>query len=126
MIKIRILTFLIIVGFTGCGTSRLSEKQAMELAERYVLDHGYTDKEAKVDLFDIKPDIVEKMVPRKNALELRRNTLMPKAVFASRGLRRWTVGFKSNLDSTRYRIVRIYRNGKRIEMEHQDLKITFE
>ena len=122
----RILAFLTIIVFTSCGTSRLSEKQAMELAERYVLEQGYTDKKAQVDSMNIVPDIVKKMVSRKNAIELRRNTLKPEAVFVSRGLRRWTVGFKSNLDSTRYRIVRIYRNGKIVEMEHQDLKIMSE
>ncbi len=124
--KRRIATFIVIIGLTSCGTSKLSENQAKELAENYIVKQGYMDKPVKVDSMDIKPDIVEKMIARKNVINLRRNTLKPDAVFASKGLRRWTVGFQNNRDSTRLRIVRIYQNGKRIEMEHQDLKITSE
>ena len=108
----------------SCGTARLTEIEAIKLAEKYVLENGYTDNELQIDSTIIQPDITEQVMDKKGVIQLRRNTLKPKAVFESKGLRRWTVGFQSIKDSTRFRIIRIYGNGKRIEMEHQDLKLV--
>ena len=119
----RILLFSIIIVLTSCGTARLTENEAILLAEKYILEQGFTDKKVQIDSTKVDPDYVEQIMSRKGILNMRYNTLKPKAVFHSKGLRRWTVGFQNKQDTTRFRILRIYRNGKKIQMEHQDLKL---
>lgn len=115
-----------IIILISCGTSRLTENEAIRLAEKYVVEQGYTDKKVQIDPEKIEPDFVEQVMLPSGILQMRYNTLKPDAVFNNKGGRIWTVGFQSTQDSTRFRIVRIYRNGKRIEMEHQDLKLNTE
>lgn len=104
----------------SCGTSRLSENEAIHIAEKYVLEHGYTNKKITIDSIGLNLKTIDAKKNKK--IDSRYNTLKPKAKFYSKGLRRWTVGFQTVRDSTRYRIVRIYKNGKIINMEHQDLE----
>jgi len=125
MNRLIILCFVISI-LISCGTSRLTENEAIRLAEKYVAEQGYTDKKIQIDTAKIEPDIVEQVMLPSGILQMRYNTLKPKAVFNSKGQRKWTVGFQNTRDSTRFRIVRIYRNGKRIEMEHQDLQVRTE
>ncbi|WP_298794010.1 hypothetical protein [uncultured Allomuricauda sp.] len=122
----QILLFTAIIFLEGCGTSKLSEKEVIGLAEKYVFENGYTDQEIRMDSDMIQLDITERIVSKETAIELRKNTLEPKATFYSKGLRRWTVGFRTTRDSTRFRILRVYRNGKKILMEHQDMKPRYD
>ena len=125
MNKPIILCFLISI-LTSCGTSRLTENEAIRLAEKYVVEQGYTNRKVQIDTSKIEPDLVEQVMSSNGILQMRYNTLKPKAVFNSKGQRKWTVGFQNTQDSTRFSLVRIYRNGKRIEMEHQELKLRTE
>ena len=109
--KKSIATLTIIIGISSCGTYQLSEKDAVELAEKYVLENGYTESSTS--------DSVQVDYPRIHLLK-------PKAVFHKKGLRKWTVGFQNAHDTSRFKIVWIYRNGKKIKMVHQDLKTATE
>ena len=105
----QFLISIVIFSFIGCGASRLSKSEAIYLAEKYVLENGYTDDKASIDSNNIITHV---------------NILESKAAFYSKGLRQWNVGFRIVGDSTRYKILRIYRNGKKIRMDHQDLQQT--
>ena len=118
----KILWTLIPIFSMSCGTARLSKSEAIELAEKYVLEQGYTDKEIVIDSTQLDLDLFENRANKNGVLKLRHNTLEPAASFSSKGLRRWTVGFRNVRDTTRFRVVVIPRNGKKIRMEHQDLK----
>lgn len=110
----RLLLFSFIIVLANCGTARLTKNDAVILAEKYILEQGFTNKKVQIDSTKVEPDFVEQIASRNGIISLRYNTLKPKAAFYSKGLRRWTVGFQMKLDTTRFRILRIYRNGKRI------------
>lgn len=107
----------------SCGTAQLSEKQAIELAENYVLKQGYTNSDLKIDSTSIQPDFTEQVMTRKGIIKLRYNSLKPQAAFQKKGLTKWTVGFQNTEDSTHFRMVQFSRKGKKIKMVHQSLKL---
>ncbi|WP_299685839.1 hypothetical protein [uncultured Dokdonia sp.] len=110
-------------------TNELTKEQAIELAEQYIIDNGYTNSPANktklnYELFD--GNDVDKIIAR------RKNTLRKKAFCISENEERWDVGFLSTsvdlnkLDSEKRktdlsgRAVIVMKNGKEIRIAHKE------
>ena len=136
ILKISILT-VISLGLVCAMTSSfhrkdpLTKDQAIELAEQFVADNGYTNLPAEksklsYELFD------ESTGNADSILKYRYNTLQPKAFCIHEGTDRWDIGFLSvsvdltKLDSVQRqtnlsgRAVIVSKNGKEIKMAHKD------
>ena len=140
ILKVAILTSLciglvytLIVLFTEEG---ITKKQAIKLAEKFIVDNGYTvapaDKtKMSYELFDQYKDNIEKV------LRGRHNTLQPKAFCISEDVDRWTIGFLSitvdldRLNSTQRqtdlpgRAVVVMKNGKEVSVAHRDPAFSY-
>ena len=125
MIK-RIFTLLPFIYLISCGTARLSEIQAIQLAENYVQEQGYTNKDVQKDSTTFDIGFTEQLMDLEGIQSMRFNTLKPKAAFHGKTFGKWTVGFRLIQDSTRFRVVNVSRNGKKIYLEHQDVKLNVE
>ncbi len=121
---IRMFSAIIILFLIGCSAHKISEEQAVRIAENFIKQHGYTDTEVKIDTNLIVANFGETHMSKDEILRLRFNTLEPKIVFKSKRMGRWTFGFRSTIDSSRYRIVMLRGSGKKIWIDHQDVKIS--
>jgi hypothetical protein len=139
--KIATLTILCIA-LTGAVTSafrspdQLTKEEAIELAEKFIRENGYTNVAAdksnlSYELFDRYENSIDSILSR------RRNTLQPKAFCISADQERWNVGFLSTgidlskLDSVERqtdlpgRAVIVMKNGKEIRIAHKDPLFSF-
>ncbi len=115
--------------FQSNGT--LTKEQAIKLAEKFVVDNGYTNLAAdksklSYELFDRYENNIDSI------LKHRKNTLHLKAFYIGESADRWDVGFLSSsidlskLDSIQLnsnlqgRAVIVMKNGKEIRMAHKD------
>lgn len=119
---IRFFTIIILFLLLGCSASKIPQEQAVQIAENFIKQHGYTDAEVKIDTNLIVANIGEAHMTKVEILKLRYNTLEPKMVFKSKSMGRWTFGFRITADSSRYRIVKLRGSGKKIWIDHQDVK----
>lgn len=123
----------LILSFSVRPNQNLSEKEAIELAEEFIQNNGYTslkpDKtKISFELFDTNLDKV---------LKKRYNTLQPKAFCISKSNDRYLIGFlsasvnlnnlspnarKSNLPG---RAVIVGLDGKEIRMDHKNPLFSF-
>ena len=110
-------------------TNELTKEQAIELAEQYIIDNGYTNSPANKNNLNyelLDEDNVDKIIAR------RKNTLHKKAFCISENEDRWDVGFLSisvdlnKLDSEKRktdlsgRAVIVMKNGKEIRIAHKE------
>ena len=126
-----IIVFGIIWVFTSSFqmTNELTKEQAIELAEKFIIDNGYTNLPAnktKLNYELLDENDVDKLIAR------RKNTLHKKAFCISENEERWDVGFLStsvdlkNLDSEKRksdlsgRAVIVMKNGKEIRIAHKE------
>ncbi len=133
IITLTIISIGMVWGLTSAfqTTDSLTKDQAIKLAEKFVIDNGYTNLPAdksklSYELFDQYENNVDSI------LNQRRNTLQPKAFCISESQDRWDVGFLatridlSKLDSTQRqsdlsgRAVIVMKNGKEIRITHKD------
>lgn len=121
---IRIFSAIMIIMFVGCSANRISEEQAIRIAENFVVQHGYTDSGIKIDTSQIVANFGEVHMSKEGILKLRYNTLEPKVAFKSKKMGRWTFGFRTTIDSSRYRVVKLRGSGKKIWIDHQDVKVS--
>ncbi|MFT7100438.1 MAG: hypothetical protein ACJA19_000940 [Bacteroidia bacterium] len=112
-------------------TNELTKEQAIELAEQFIIDNGYTALPANksklnYELFDRYENDVDSVLIRRS------NTLHKKAFCISEGDDRWNVGFLSTsvdinkLDSTKRqtdlsgRAIIVMKDGKEIRIAHKE------
>lgn len=121
---------LIWVFTSSFKTDPLTKEQAIELAEQFVIDNGYTNLPAdksklSYELFDSNENNVDSILKR------RYNSLHPKAFCITERNNRWDIGFLSTgvdlskLDSIQFqsnltgRAIIVMRNGKEIRIAHK-------
>ncbi|SDH80720.1 hypothetical protein SAMN04488062_11517 [Flavobacterium omnivorum] len=128
----KILILTLFLGLTsGFKTSdQLSKEQAIKLAEKFIVDNGYTslpgDKsKLSYELFDSENNV-------DNILKGRHNSLNPKAFCISEDTDRWNVGFlSSSVDKTKLnssqrksnlkgRAVIVMKSGNEIRIAHKE------
>ena len=126
-----IIVFGIIWVFTSSFqmTNELTKEQAVELAEQFIIDNGYTDLPAN------RTKLIYELLDENdvdNVLARRKNTLRKKAFCISENEDRWDVGFLSTsvdlnkLDSEKRktdlsgRAVIVRKDGKEIRIAHKE------
>ncbi|MBL4643492.1 MAG: hypothetical protein JKY44_07875 [Flavobacteriaceae bacterium] len=128
-----IIVFGIIWGFTSSfqKPNELTKEQAIELAEQFIVDNGYTNLPANktklnTELFDRYENNVDRVLNRRS------NTLHKKAFCFSENKNQWDIGFLSTsvdikkLDSIKKqtnlsgRAIIVLKNGKEIRIAHKE------
>ena len=130
------ILIVILIGLVWGQTSAfqktylLTEDQAIKLAEKFIIDNGYTNLPA--DKSKLRYELLDQLENNVDSiLNHRRNTLQPKAFCISDRNDMWDVGFLttgidlSKLDSTQLqsdlpgRTVIVMKNGKEIRIAHR-------
>lgn len=110
----------------------LTQEQAIKLAEKFIIDNGYTSLPA--DKSKISYELLDQLGDNNvdSILKWRHNTLQLKAFCISEDNDRWDIGFLSTkidiskLDSIQLnsnlsgRAVIVMKNGKEVRMAHKD------
>ena len=104
----------------GALQQRVSQEKAVELAERFVRDNGYTDAPDSAIKAELDAESMEGVNDRTEMLELRRNTLQTKAIGVKATSGGWGVAFDYVSHPGTCRVVAMDKNGTRIRMEHKD------
>src|SRR5690606_30227801 len=95
MSKIKIELIYILLLFTSCAsTQNLTENQAIEIAESYVIEQGYSDKKIDLKKTEIDSDILDQYQTPEKVAELRHNLLNSKAVYSKKTDNGWIIGFE--------------------------------
>jgi hypothetical protein len=120
---------------------KITASEAIQLAEQFIIDNGYTDLPAAKDKKKIVPESVNPMTGEWG-MQMRHDSLQRKAYGYSQGNRTakdWTIVFKCKYKKedaeiipdyearlrTAGRAVTMDAYGKKIKMEHQDIKLEF-
>jgi len=104
----------------------LTKDQAIALAERFVLENGYTNAPNSKIKRDLDFESIEWAGSREQLLQLRFNTLMPKAIGIKRINLRfpdgWSVAFDYTDPTSSHscRVVTMKSDGTEMRVEHQD------
>ena len=125
--------FLLLPALAWSGS--LSKEEAIQIAERFVLENGYTNaprEKVKVQLDHESIEvIVEGKEAREQLLAARVDTLKPKAIGTRRGRKGgsdgWSVAFEythPSLNDT-CRVVTMDLDGTNIRVEHVDGILSF-
>jgi hypothetical protein len=99
----------------------LTLEEAVDVAERFVRDNGYTDAPADELKVDLDFESVEFTANREELLLQRKNSLQPKAIGARPTSEGWGVAFdyfKPQTDTCRVVVMR--HDGSAIRVQHQD------
>ena len=127
----RSFSQIAVLPLIGCGDAKvaqpkvLTKKQAIELAEKFISENGYTNlPEEKVKKI-LDGESFELSGSRKSAIEMRKNTLRPNAIGIKSGQRGepkgWSVAFDYvEFDSSACRVVTLNEDGTNLLMQHQD------
>ena len=108
---------------------RLTREAAILLAEKFIRDNGYTDREVSLDT-PVVNESFELYATREEQLKRRFDTLKPKAVGAKLVGEQWTVGFEyTDAIKEKYpaggrttgRAVRFDAYGNNMQVMHKDL-----
>jgi hypothetical protein len=130
MNKIKIGLIYILLLFTSCAsTQNLTKNEVIEIAENYVIEHGYSDKKIDLEKSEIDSDILDQYQTSENVVELRHNLLNSKAVYSKKVENGWIIGFKYKnekfneiLNGIRFgKGVWISENGKEIRLFHENI-----
>ncbi|MCH4554119.1 hypothetical protein [Aestuariibaculum lutulentum] len=131
MNKINIKLIYILLIFTSCAsTQNLTKNQAIEIAESYVIEQGYSDKIIDLKKTKIDSDILDQYQTPEKIAELRHNLLNSKAVYSKKTENGWIIGFEYKnekfneiQDGIRFgKGVLILENGKEIKMFHENIR----
>lgn len=122
-----IIALFIPVGWTfslPLGSSeplnKVSSEVAVELAERFVRENGYTDAPDSVIKSQLDLESIERTNSRSELLKWRRNTLQPKAIGGKATDGGWGVAFDYVSHPGSCRVVTMDKDGSQISMKHQD------
>ena len=116
--------------FTSCAsTQNLTENQAIEIAESYVIEQGYSNKKINLKKTKIDSDILDQYKTLEKVAELRHNLLNSKAIYSKKTENGWIIVFeykneKFNEIQNEIRFgksVLISENGKEIKMFHENI-----
>lgn len=130
MNKIKIQLIYILLIFTSCAsTQNLTENQAIEIAESYVIEQGYSNKKINLKKTKIDSDILDQYKTLEKVAELRHNLLNSKAIYSKKTENGWIIVFeykneKFNEIQNEIRFgksVLISENGKEIKMFHENI-----
>jgi hypothetical protein len=108
-------------------TSKITEEEAVKIAEKFIEANGYTSSRPAPDKAKITLESIEWSSDIKEILESRYNTLQPKAYGILKGARDkkegFTVIFRLTDDSIKDvgRAVTMDSNGKNLRVEHKDI-----
>ena len=131
MVNKIILTVLLLFLMSSCVLqNRITKEEAIFLAERFVIEHGYAHQKIDFDSVRTKFDVIEYDLSKDQIIEFRYNSLIPKAVYARKyALGKWLIGFDGasiyysslSQDTTTsvLRAVIVSGNGEKIHLEHQ-------
>jgi hypothetical protein len=113
--------------FDAAWAKRLSQQDAVALAEKYIEENGYTAAGPERIKPELDPEPLERAHSREDRLKGRFDTLRPRAIGATRGGRDrkgWSVCFdyvRGGRDPAAVcRVVTLNRDGSVIRIEHQD------
>ncbi|MEO8589901.1 MAG: hypothetical protein ABI432_11060 [Flavobacteriales bacterium] len=99
---------------------QISSERAVELAERFVRDNGYTDAPDSAIKSQLDPESIELAEGRAELLKSRRNTLQPRAI----GVKATDDGLGVAFDYVSHpgscRVVTMHKDGTQIRIKHQD------
>ena len=130
MNKIKIELIYILLIFTSCAsTQNLTKNQAIEIAESYMIEQGYSDKKIDLKKTEIDSDILDQFQTLEKTAELRYNLLKSKAIYSKRTENGWIIGFEYKnekfneiRDGIRFgKGVWISENKKEIKMIHENI-----
>jgi hypothetical protein len=133
MRSIKVVILVITILLSGCSTRKITQQQAIEIAEQYVLTRGYTTVKVNLDSVRSSYDIMEVLgMSKEQIAEMRYNSLLPKAYKAYKHWGKWHVVFISNM-TAKYnlperdydvgRIVSMAKRGRRIYILHEEEEI---
>ena len=130
MNKIKIELIYILLLFIGCAsTQNLTNDQAIDIAEKYVVEQCYSDEIINLEKIKIDPDILDQYQTPEKVSELRHNLLDSKSVYSKKVEHGWIIGFKYK-DEKFNEIINVIRfgkgvwvseNGKEIKMFHENI-----
>ena len=127
-----IYIFCVSLLLTSCvANQKITKKEAIGLAEKYVVEQGFTDKKPDLNTTQIDLDIVEAYLEIDRIVELRYNQLDDKAIYSKKIKEGWIIGFdykerrqrKGLKQMKEVKAVLISKNGKDISMIHENLLI---
>lgn len=107
----------------------ISREAAIQIAEDFIADNGYTDLPPVEDRSKLSFESIEWEPDLDEMLRLRHNSLEKTAFGTSRGIWRdplgWTVAFRyKNGDDVRGRAVTMSSKGENIRVEHKDFLLV--
>lgn len=105
---------------SGRPREQVSSERAVELAERFVRENGYTDAPDSVIKAQLDQESIEWTNDRAEAIEARRNTLLPKAIGVKAANGEWGVAFDRVSHPGTCRVVTMRKDGTRMKLQHQD------
>lgn len=146
--EFQIIACLLLLPLVSSGFQqkrKLTEAEAIQKAEEFIVQQGYTDLPPSKDKSKWSPDSVWGK-PDNFEMQFRRNSLEPRAYGVARengarGRYSWIVVFRKNPNHERYkeiipnyeerakkvgRAVTMDAYGGGIRMEHQDINLEFE
>jgi hypothetical protein len=116
--------------FSRTENQKISASEAVQLAECFVIQNGYTDLPPMEDTSNLAYETFDDAPPAERALEMRRNTLERRAYGVwdegrEKGGRwvkgGWTVAFRYNPNiEGRVRVVTMDEYGNHMRMQHPD------
>lgn len=98
----------------------ISSIEAVDIAERFVRENGYTDAPDSVLKPQLDHESIELTQGRAALLKSRRNTLEPKAIGVKAIDDGWGVAFDYVDHPGTCRVVTVLKNGMPCRMKHQD------
>jgi hypothetical protein len=102
------------------SVSQISSERAVEIAERFVRENGYTDAPDSAIRSQLDLESIEWTNDRTELLKARRNTLQPKAIGVKATDGGWGVAFDYVSHPGSCRVVTMEKDGSQIRMKHQD------
>src|SRR5690348_14980373 len=92
--KIFISVSIVVLMFSFQSQNKLTEEQAIQLAEQFIIDNGYTTLPG--DKSKMSYELLDQYENNKDSiLQRRHNTLQPKAFCISENETEWHIGFLS-------------------------------
>ncbi len=130
MNRIKINLIYIFLFLVSCASiQNLSKNQAIDIAENYVIEQGYSNKKIHLNKTKIDPDILDQYQTPEKIRELRYNLLNPKAVYSKKTENGWIIGFgytkpvknEFSKKTKEGKGVMISENGKKVKMFHENI-----
>ena len=126
----KINLIYIFLFFISCAsTHNLTKVKAMEIAENFIMEQGYSDKKLDLNKTKIDSDILDQYQEPEKIIELRHNLLNSKAVYSKKLESGWIIEFEYKQTETSVlsqktregKGILISENGKKINMFHENI-----